>query len=364
MRPRARRVSGVMRTAAVLAVIMATGCTSAAGPGGAGAGGKKVCELLQGSSDAGLNRAVQRAVATAHTQLGVARVVNASNSPDAATFLRAHCDLIVAAGYQQTPAILATAARYPRQRFLIADGWFDFNSAPDLTRRNVSMLAFEADQASFLAGYVAAAVSPNHVVGEYGSANIPTVDVALNGFLAGARAWGEDFRTRTRILGWNGSTGPFVENDFDQHQAFSITSRLIQGGAHVIFGVAGNALLGSAAAAVSHRSVYLVGMYGDGYLDAPRRYASEWLTSVVFDMRAPILAAVRQAASGTFSGGLSVGTVSNGGVALAPFHRLGHLVPRAVLARLPTIRRGLAQGWVSTNPADYIPLERETGSGY
>jgi basic membrane protein A len=93
------------------------------------------------------------------------------------------------------------------------------------------------------------------------------------------------------------------------------------------------------------------------------QYADKWLTSVVFDMRSPVLAAMRAATSGRFSGGLYVGTLANGGVRLAPFHRLAHLVPRALLAKLQTLRTGLAKGWVSTNPADYIPREKETGYG-
>ena len=205
-------------------------------------------------------------------------------------------------------------------------------------------------------------MSPNHVVGEYGSVNIPTVDVALNGFLAGARAWGEDSHKNVKILGWNGSGGPFIGNDFDQHTAFSITSGLIRDGAHVIFGVAGDAALGSAAAAVRHPSVYLIGMYSDGYTAAPR-YAGRWLTSVVFDMTSPVVSATRAATGTGPAGGLYVGTIANGGVRLAPFHRLTPLVPGTVQARLRTLRAGLAQGWVSTNPADYIPQEKETGNG-
>jgi len=352
----------VLKSGSVLAAILIAGCTSVGASQPAGTPGKKVCELLHGRPNAGLNRAVQAAVGVAHARLGVTTVTQAGISPSIGPFLNGHCDLIVAAGYEEAPLIFTTAGRNSRQRFLLADEWFDFSSAPDLTRPNVSVLAFEADQASFLAGYVAAAVSPNHVVGEYGSVNIPTVDVALNGFLAGARAWGQDFRKRVRILGWNGSSGSFIGNDFDKRTAFSITTRLIRGGAHVIFGVAGDAVLGSAASAASYPSVYLIGMYVDGYTVAPR-YANKWLTSVVFDLTSPVLSATKAATGGGSSGGLYVGTIANGGVRLAPFHRLAHLLPRAVLTKLRTLRTGLAQGWVSTNPADYIPREKEAGGG-
>jgi basic membrane protein A and related proteins len=358
----ARRVAvrRVLRVVSALTPILLTSCAPVAAQQSVGPDGMKVCELLQGPPHAGLNRAVQGAVASAPARLGITTEVEAGVAPEVSSFMSDGCGLIVAAGYKASPAVFAFASRYPRQRFLIADHWFDFSSAPDLTRRNVSVLAFEADQASFLAGYVAAAVSPNHVVGEYGSVNIPAVQVALNGFLAGARAWGQDFRHNVRILGWNGSSGRFVGNDFDRRTAFSITSRLIQRGARVIFGAAGDAVLGSAAAAAAHPSVYVIGMYTDYYRAAPR-FAGKWLTSVVFDLRSPVLSALRAITRGSFSGGLYVGTVPNGGVRLAPFHRLAHLVPKAVLTRLKVLRTGLAQGWVSTNPADYIPFEMEMG---
>jgi basic membrane protein A and related proteins len=356
-RARVRTALGVV---ALLAVILVGACSPVTASEPAGPSGGKACELLPGPPRAGLNRSLQAAVGAAHARLGIASVVRSGLAPDIRPFVTGDCDLILGAGYQEAPTIFATASREPRQRFLLADDWFTFSDGPKLTRPNVSVLAFEADQASFLAGYVAAAVSPNHVVGVYGSVNIPTVDVALDGFLAGSRAWGEDFRRHVRILGWDGSRGLFVGNDVDQRAAASITSRLIRRGAHVIFGVAGAAALGSALVAASHPSVYLIGMYTDSYQTAPR-YASKWLTSVVFSMRAPVLAAARAATSSRFSGGLYVGTLRNGGVSLAPFHRLAHRVPGPLLAKLQVLRSGLEQGWVSTNPADYVPLEKPEG---
>jgi basic membrane protein A and related proteins len=348
-----------LRTGLALATIFVTACTPvAASPSAASRHpGGTVCELRQGPAGAGLNGALAASVGVARARLGVTIVARAGTVPHPDPFTGGRCGLVLAAGYGEAPLIFSAAAQQPRQRFLLADDWFSFSSAPDLTRPNVSVAAFEADQGSFLAGYAAAAVSQDHVVGEYGSVNIPTVDLALNGFLAGARAWGEDAGKHVTVLGWDGLQGRFVGNDFDESKAFSITSGLIRDGAHVIFGVAGRANVGAAAAAASHPAVYLVGMYTDGYTDAAR-YAGRWLTSVVFDMRQPVLAAVEGAESGRFHGGLYVGTLANGGVRLAPFHRLAHLVPAALAAKLGQLRTGLGQGWISTNPAAYVPAEK------
>jgi basic membrane protein A and related proteins len=103
-------------------------------------------------------------------------------------------------------------------------------------------------------------------------------------------------------------------------------------------------------------------MYNDGYSVAPQ-YADRWLTSVVFGMTSPVLATASSAARAGPTGGRCVGTIANWGVQVAPFHRLAYLVPQPVAIKLRALRTGLTQGWVSTNPAAYTPLEKETGNG-
>jgi hypothetical protein len=125
------------------------------------------------------------------------------------------------------------------------------------------------------------------------------------------------------ILGWNGAQGPFAGNDWDRQTAFMITEHLIRGGAQVIFGVAGAAAVGSAASAARHPAVYLVGMYNDAYTVAPQ-YAGKWLTSVVFAMKLPYWRRPPGPRGGR-TGGLSAGTIANGRVQLAPFHRIARL---------------------------------------
>ena len=116
------------------------------------------------------------------------------------------------------------------------------------------------------------------------------------------------------------------------------------------------------AVAFAHTSVYLIGMYTDENAPAPP-CANKWLTSVVFDMRSPVLSAIRAATGGGLAGGLYAGAIANAGVSPASCHRLAHLVPRALIAKLRTLPTGLSQGWVSTNPAVYVPAGKETGNG-
>ena len=66
-------------------------------------------------------------------------------------------------------ATAAAAEANPDQNFAIVDyDFFDVDAGEDITFENVRELTFQTDQAAFLAGYVAAAMSETGVVGTYG----------------------------------------------------------------------------------------------------------------------------------------------------------------------------------------------------
>ena len=91
--------------------------------------------------------------------------------------------------------------------------------------------------------------------------------------------------------------------------------------------------------AEGYRCTYVVGIYtSDEYARAPR-YGKYWLTSVVLNMTSPVQDAISQATSGGFRGGLYVGTLGNGGIAIAPFLRLGGLVSPSLRKKLSTMQR-------------------------
>lgn len=57
---------------------------------------------------------------------------------------------------------------------------------------------------------------------------------------------------------------------------------------------------------------------------------------------------------GDFKGGVLKGTLANGGVGLAPFHALESRVPISVQAKVAEIKRGVADGSISVDPANYL----------
>jgi basic membrane protein A len=54
------------------------------------------------------------------------------------------------------------------------------------------------------------------------------------------------------------------------------------------------------------------------------------------------------AEKGTFKGGTYVGTLTNGGAVLAPFHDFASKVPASLQAELATIKAGIENGTIQT----------------
>ena len=60
--------------------------------------------------------------------------------------------------------------------------------------------------------------------------------------------------------------------------------------------------------------------------------------------------AVTTAANGTFKGGNYIGTLANGGVALAPYHDFASKVPSSLTSELNTIKQGIITGTTKVAP--------------
>ncbi len=118
--------------------------------------------------------------------------------------------------------------------------------------------------------------------------------------------------------------------------------------------VAGPVGLGTAAALKERGNAYVIGVDSDWYLTAPD-YADITLTSVMKMMDVTTKTAIQSAKEGTFEGGVTVGTLENGGVGLAPFHDLDAMVPAELKAELETIKAGIIDMSVPTNPSALPP---------
>ncbi len=313
----------------------------------------KACQVTDtgGIDDKSFNATAWKGVTDAETQLGiVGNYLESQQQTDYEkninAFISEGCDLIVTVGFLLGDATKAAAEANPDQKFSIVDYAYD----PAIP--NVLGQVFATDQAAFLAGYAAAAASKTGKVGTFGGIQIPTVTTFMDGYAMGVKYYNEKNGTNVEVLGWDPATqtGLFTGNFESTDDGRTMGQSLMDEGADVIMPVAGPVGLGTAAAALERGGTYIVGVDNDWYNTSPE-YASILLTSVLKNMDITTLEAIKAVQDGTFQGGVTVGTLENGGVGLADFHDLASAVPDAVKTDLETVKAGIIDGSINVKPA-------------
>jgi len=152
-----------------------------------------------------------------------------------------------------------------------------------------------------------------------------------------------------QVLGWSNETGEgsFTGNFESTDDGRRYTESLMAEGADIILPVAGPVGLGTAAVCKETGKCLMVGVDTDFYVSAPE-FKEIYLTSVLKNMDVSVFEAVKAVAEGTFEGGTFVGTLTNNGVGLAPFHEQADRVPASVVAELEGIRQGIIDGTIDT----------------
>jgi basic membrane protein A len=318
------------------------------------------CQLSIGPlNDGSFNEAVYEGLTRAGTDLEISVRAHEANSPeeDASAlrrFIAQNCSLIVTLPTAQEP-LVAAAKSNPTQDFLILDPF----EAPSLP--NILGVAFDVDQAAFLAGYLAAGTTKTGKVATFGGVPVPTVFPYMDGFAAGVLKYNVDHGTAVQLLGWDPAegTGSFIsQSDFaafgNASRAREIAEGFISRGADIIFPVAGPAGQGAATAARNSGGVLLIGVDFDAFFESPT-FADLWLTSVRKRYDVAVEDVMGLVVNGRFEGGgLLQGTLANGSVDLAPYHELSPRIKMEMRNRLDQLRAGIEDGSVSVNPRDYL----------
>ncbi|HUX52140.1 MAG TPA: BMP family ABC transporter substrate-binding protein [Spirochaetia bacterium] len=274
--------------------------------------------------------------------------------PNIQQFIQKKAGIIVTVGFLMGDDTKAAATANPNQKFAIVDYSYD----PPLP--NVLALTYQTDQAAFLGGYLAAAMSKTGKVGTFGGMNIPTVTIYMSGFVAGVRYYDQQNNAKVQVLGWDPekASGTFTNDFTNQAKGKTVTEALMNQGADIILPVAGSVGLGAAAAVQQNDQsgagspVYLEWVDTDGFVSAPQ-YGSLIITSVEKGIDVSVKTAAEEAANGTFKGGNYVGTLKNGGVSISPFHDFDSKIPAKVKSELDTIKKGIIDGTISVDPKSY-----------
>jgi len=339
------------KTFAALSLLLVAAFVLAACGGAAPAAKIKACQVTDtgGIDDKSFNATAYKGVTDAVAQLGVeGKFLESQQQTDYEkninAFLDEGCDLIITVGFLLGDATAAAAGANPNQKFSIVD--VDYLDFPNLLGQ-----AFKTDQAAFLAGYVAAAVTQTGKVGTFGGIQIPTVTVFMDGFALGVQYYNSQKGTSVEVLGWDPATqtGLFTGNFESTDDGRAMGETLMDEGADIIMPVAGPVGLGTAAAVQERGGGYIIGVDSDWTLTSPE-YTDITLTSVLKKMDVTTFNAIKAVVDGTFAGGLTVGTMENGGVALADFHSLDSMVSAELKAELEQIKAAIIAGTIQTSP--------------
>jgi basic membrane protein A len=269
-------------------------------------------------------------------------------------------DLIVTVGFLMGVNTATAAKANPNQKFAIIDYTYpdcatgavegkDCGSATAMT--NVRGLAFQTDQAAFLAGYLAAGMTKTGTVGTWGGIAIPTVTIFMKGYQAGVMYYNTKHNTTVKVLGWDdvSQKGTFINGFTSTDDGKNVTASMVQEGADVILPVAGGAGLGAAAYCESATpKCMIIGVDQDWFLSAPE-YNDIELSSVQKRVDVAVYKTIQDVIAGKFTGGTVTYALADGGVALAPFHNFDSQVPAALKAEITQAQADIISGAVTVN---------------
>lgn len=257
-----------------------------------------------------------------------------------ASLLAQNCKLIMTVGGLMADATTAAAKANPSTRFVGID-------APG-NGVNIRGIQYNTAQASFLAGYLAASLSKSGKVATWGGLKIAPVTIFMDGFQEGIEYYNEKKNAHVVLLGWDEASqnGSFSGSFDDQSKGQQLANNFIAQGADIIFPVAGNAGLGTAAAAQTSGKAIVIWVNKDGYVTEPQ-YKSVFLTTVEKNITDPVQTVVEQAAGGSSDTSDFLGTLANKGVGLSPFHDFDSKIPDSTKSELDDISKQIQAGTIT-----------------
>ena len=141
-------------------------------------------------------------------------------------------DLIIGSGFDGVEAVTKVSGLFPEQQFMFVDG--DCGDLP-----NVASFTFRDQEKAFLLGYLAAQTSETGKIGVVGGMDIPSINMFVAGYEAGAAYAGNGTTVERKYVGaWN-----------DTSTGKELALALYDSGCDIVYQAAGGSGLGVFAAA-------------------------------------------------------------------------------------------------------------------
>jgi basic membrane protein A len=323
---------------------------TAGGSGGHGAFSACLIISATGIADHSFNQQAWGALTRAKSKLGInIKYLAQSGSTDYSTlgaqFVQQGCSMIIGVGFNTQTTINTLAPQNPNIKFALIDSTLSTKAS------NATSLTYQTDQAGFLGGYLAAGLTKSGTVGVYGNEAIPPVELYMTGYVYGVQYYNKVKGKTVKVIGWDPvkKTGQFVGSFTDVNKGKLITQAEIQQGADVIFPVAGPIDAGTATAirAVGgpSKGYYMLWVDSDGCLSNPGD-CDVIVSTVQKNIQTSLYDVVTKTVTGSFPTGSYLGTLNNGGVGLAPYHKLASDVPSALQTEITQLKTDVASGKV------------------
>ncbi|HWH25265.1 MAG TPA: BMP family ABC transporter substrate-binding protein [Pseudolysinimonas sp.] len=305
-----------------------------------------------GFDDKSFNELGYDGLVAASKEIGVKpRAVESASDADYAdniqTLIDADCDLIVTVGFNLSAATISAAKANPKVNFAIIDDAADADFDGKTDAPNIKPILFDTAQAAFLAGYAASSYTKTGTLGTFAGIAFPTVTIFMDGFYQGMTYYNEQKGKSVKLVGYDPAnvgatlaTGDFKADD----NAKSVAKTVIEQGADVILPV-GGPIFQSAGAAIEENGgdLVMLGVDADVYDTFPK-YDDLYFTSILKDMKTAVSDVVGSAAKGDFDVTPYVGTLENGGVGIAPFHKYKDKVDPGLADELDAIKAQIISG--------------------
>lgn len=311
---RARRI-GVIVAVSAASAALAIGAAGCGGGddnkgGSSTAAGKKDFQVGLVSdvgkfNDRSFNQSALEGLQRAEKELGVTASPIESKAagdyvPNLSTLARKKAGLSIGVGFLMAEGVNTVAGKFPDANFAIIDY---STEAPPFAgkRKNVRGLTFATNENSYLIGYMAAkmaAAKGKKVISAVGGMKIPTVEIFIAGYKAGAEA--ADPGTKVLI--------DYSQDFVAQDKCKELALNQIQQGSQVVFQVAGGCGLGALDAA-QEKKVWGVGVDRD-----QSELGDHILTSAVKRVDVAVFDSAKEAMEGTFAGGDKMYDLKSGGV--------------------------------------------------
>lgn len=237
-------------------------------------------------------------------------------------------DLIISIGFDQADALANVADRFPNQKFAVVDTVVD--------KPNIASFVYKEAERGFLVGAIAglmtqrrgdARINSANAVGVVGGMDIPLINAAIAGYIAGAKFVNPSVDVRYAYVGdWA-----------DPARGLELTLAQIDQGVDVVWAAAGRSGLGAVQGA-QERNRYVIWADSDRGDLAPENM----LTSGLKLVDNTVYNAIKDVLAGSFATGIHNLGIADGGLGYSD-----GLVPADVKAQVDALARRVAAGEIA-----------------